>query len=340
MKKDYSLCFIIALSFICSAFIIYCYFKFNSSKLAFDIICFSFVVLLIFICYYMYLNKYINNILDNLSVLISNIIDKNEDEVFSTLNDDLLSKLQSNTIKLINILKAENRREHETKNEIQSLISDISHQLKTPCANLKMYFEFLKSDNLSQDERNEFIDVLDIQIKKLNFLIESMIKMSRLESNLINLKPKDTNLSDVCLTAIRQVYENARKKNIEIKFETKGDINIFVDEKWTAEAIFNILDNAVKYTSKDGAIKVSIEKYDLFCMVAIEDTGRGIAKKDLNDIFKRFYRGKDTENISGVGIGLFLSNEIITKQRGFIKVKSEVGVGSTFSIMFPINISE
>ena len=338
MKKDYSLYFISALGLVCSGFVIYSYVKFNNSNLSFDIMCFSFVILFIFICYYVHLNKYINNILDNLAMLINNIIDKNEDEVFSTLNDDLLSKLQSNIIKLINILKAENRREHETKNEIQSLISDISHQLKTPCANLKMYFEFLKNDDLSQDERNEFIDVLDIQIEKLNFLIESMIKMSRLESNIINLKPKETNLSDICLTAIRQIYEKARKKDIEIKFESKEDINIFIDEKWTAEAVFNILDNAVKYTPKDGLIKVSINTYDLFCMISIEDTGRGIEKKDINDIFKRFYRGEDTENINGVGIGLFLSNEIITKQKGFIKVKSEKGVGSIFSIMFPVNI--
>lgn len=111
-----------------------------------------------------------------------------------------------------------------------------------------MYFEFLKNDDLSQDERNEFIDVLDIQIEKLNFLIESMIKMSRLESNIINLKPRETDLSDICLTAIRQIYEKARKKHIEIKFESKEDINIFIDEKWTSEAVFNILDNAVKYT--------------------------------------------------------------------------------------------
>ncbi|MBE6063095.1 MAG: HAMP domain-containing histidine kinase [Clostridium butyricum] len=339
MKKDYSLCFIFVISILCIGFSIYSYLKYNNRNFSFDIICFSILLLLIFICYYMYINRYVNNILEKLNLLINNIIDKKEDEIFSTLNDDLLSKLQNNTIKLINILKAENEREHKSKNEIQSLISDISHQLKTPCTNLKMYFEFLKNEDLSSEERREFIDILDIQTQRLNFLIESMIKMSRLESNLINLKVKNTNLSDVCLMAIRQVYENARKKNIEIKFVAKDDINIFVDEKWSAEAIFNILDNAVKYTSSGGVIKVSLNEYDLFCMAEIKDTGMGIEKEDINNIFKRFYRGKNTDNINGVGIGLFLANEIITKEKGFIKVKSEKGVGSTFSVMLPIRNS-
>ncbi len=336
MKKDYSIYFFVFLGIVHSVFLFYIGYKYKDIHLISIFMFFCLIIFCIFLSYRYCLEKYIGNILNRLEILINNIIDKNEDEIFSVLNDDLLSKLQSKIIKLINILKAENKRQCDSKNEIKSLISDISHQLKTPFTNLKMYFDFLKNNEFSPEEREYFIDVINNQIEKLNFLIESMIKMTRLESSIINLKLRENSLEDVCLTVIRQVYEKARRKNIEIKFDSKCDLKLMIDGKWTSEAIFNMLDNSVKYTKEGGQITVSIKKYELFAMISIEDNGQGISKDEINNIFKRFYRGKNTENADGVGIGLYLAQEIISRQKGFIKVKSTEGLGSTFSVMLPI----
>ncbi|GAA0077358.1 HAMP domain-containing sensor histidine kinase [Clostridium sp. CTA-5] len=328
--------FSILLYVCCLVFVLYSAFvikQYNIVKLS---IIFSVLIILIFNGLIFYMNKYMCSILEKLTELINRIIDGNEEEIFSVLNDDLLSKLQSQTIKLTGILKSQNNRLEKEKDEIQSLISDISHQLKTPFANLKLYCELLKNNDISSEDRKEFISVINNQVQKLNFLMESMIKMSRLESDIINLKPKQVSLDEICLTAIKQVYEKAKLRNIEIELISKEDIAVFVDGKWTSEAIFNIIDNAVKYTDYNGKIIISTNCFEMFAMIEIKDNGIGIKKKEINNIFKRFYRGENVSNEEGVGIGLYLSREIILKQDGFIKVKSEKDKGSTFSLMMPL----
>jgi len=275
------------------------------------------------------------HILIQLSEVIESITDMNENEVFSVLNDDMLSKLQSQVIKLTNILKAQNRRIKYERDEIKSLISDISHQLKTPLANLKLYYEILQDTSISKEEYEEFNFNMKSQIEKLSFLLESMIKMSRLESGIIKLNPKKVSLNDICLTAIKQVYKKAKDKNIEIKFNDTEDIVLNIDKNWTTEAVFNIIDNAIKYTNNNGTIVVHSIKYEMFARINVTDNGIGIDEEEINSIFKRFYRGEGSENEEGVGIGLYLSRQIIEKQSGYIKVKSKPLKGSIFSIFIP-----
>ncbi len=297
---------------------------------------FSAIVILIFNGLIFCTNKYISSVLEKLTELINTIIDGNEEEIFSVLNDDLLSKLQNQTTKLTGILKSQNNRLRQEKGEIQSLISDISHQLKTPFANLKMYCEFLKSNDMTSEEREEFISIINNQIEKLGFLMESMIKMSRLECGIISLKPKQSSLDEICLEAIKQTYEKAKSKNIKIEFNSKEDITLIVDPKWTTEAVFNIIDNGVKYTNSYGKIVITTKCFEMFAMIEIKDNGIGIKEDEINNIFKRFYRGKNAEDENGIGIGLYLSREIVSMQTGFIKVKSEKNNGSIFSVMLPL----
>lgn len=326
----------ILLYLICLGFILFCTYVIKEDNITKLIIAFSIIVIVIFNVLIFSMNKYISSVLEKLTELINTIIDGNEEEVFSVLSDDLLSKLQNQTTKLTGILKSQNNRLRKEKGEIQSLISDISHQLKTPFANLKMYCEFLKSNDISSEEREEFISIICNQLEKLDFLMESMIKMSRLESGIILLKPKQSKLDEICLEAIKQAYEKAKSKNIEIEFNSKEDITLFIDEKWIIEAIFNIIDNGIKYTNSNGKIVITTKRFEMFVMVEIKDNGIGIKEREINNIFKRFYRGKNAENEDGVGIGLYLSREIISKQNGFIKVKSEEYKGSSFSVMLPL----
>lgn len=315
----------------------YIWFTLENAALLTVIIIFCAAIIGFSVIFIYILKKHMEHILNQLSLVISSITDMNTNEVFSVLNDDMLSKLQSQVIKLTNILKAQNARIKREGDEIKSLISDISHQLKTPLSNLKLYYELLLDTSISKEEYTEFSGNMQNQIEKLSFLLESMIKMSRLEGGIIKLIPNKTSLNDVCLTAIKQAYQKAKVKNIEIKFNTKGDIILSIDKNWTVEAIFNLLDNAIKYTDTNGTIIIDIMQYELFARIDIVDNGIGIDEKEINNIFKRFYRGEHTQKEEGVGLGLYLSREIILKQNGYIKVKSKLLEGSVFSVFLPLN---
>lgn len=337
MKLNFKICAYFAAIVMCSIWLAcYIWFTFENAALLTVIIIFCAAIIGFSIIFIYILKKHMEHILNQLSLVISSITDMNTNEVFSVLNDDMLSKLQSQVIKLTNILKAQNARIKREGDEIKSLISDISHQLKTPLSNLKLYYELLQDTTISKEEYTEFSGNMQNQIEKLSFLLESMIKMSRLEGGIIKLIPNKTSLNDVCLTAIKQVYQKAKIKNIEINFNTKEDIILSIDKNWTVEAIFNLLDNAVKYTDANGTIVIDIMQYELFARIDIVDNGIGIDEKEINNIFKRFYRGEHTQKEEGVGLGLYLSREIITKQNGYIKVKSKLLEGSVFSVFLPL----
>lgn len=296
--------------------------------------CFTIIILGIFYLQKIVFKNYINDILTKLSDMLATISDMNETEVFSMIDDSIFSKLQHQTLRLINILKSQNKKMEYEKNEIKSLISDIAHQLKTPLTNMKIYSEFLQYENLLEEDRIEFNKVIMLSLDKLCFLVESMIKMSRLESSIINLHKRPSEINESILSAITQLYKKAQLKNIKIEFSPKENIKLNYDEKWTTEAIFNIIENAIKYSHKDSTIFINVEKYEIFTRIDIKDEGIGISEEEIPKIFKRFYRGSNVLNEEGIGIGLYLSREIVTKQGGYIKVKSYKN-GSIFSIFLP-----
>jgi signal transduction histidine kinase len=280
------------------------------------------------------LKNYMTEIFIQLSDMLTTIIDMREEEIFSTSEDTLLSKLQHQTIKLTNILKEKNKQIEKDRNEIKTLISDIAHQLKTPLTNLKMYGELLQDESLNEEDRKEFNEIIMLSLNRLSFLIESMIKMSRLESGIIQLKPQSNNLVDTVLLAINQVQKKAKAKNMEIELKEIDKVKVTHDKNWLAEAFFNILENAVKYSEINGVIKITIQRYEMFARVDIKDNGVGIKEDELPKIFSRFYRGKNADEIEGIGIGLYLAREILSKHGGYIKVYSN-NTGSTFSVFLP-----
>lgn len=296
---------------------------------------FSIFIIGICIIFIILVSRNVSNTLEILSQTIESIIDDNPVDTFSTIEDTMLSKLQSQILKLSDILKFHSIKQKKEKDDITALISDISHQLKTPLANLNIYNSLLLDENLDHSKRIEFTKNMENQLEKLNWLLESLIKMSRLEAGIIKLNAENQSISQTVLQAISTSSNKAEEKGINIIFNA-GDISLVHDIKWTQEAIFNILDNAVKYSSKNTKINVSIMKYELFCRIDIKDEGDGIIESDINKIFTRFYRGENTKNIEGVGIGLFLSRKIISAQGGYIKAKSTLGKGSVFSVFLPI----
>lgn len=296
----------------------------------------SSLVICIYTAYAVLLIKHTRSVLIQLSEVIAGLIDGREDERFSFVEDNLFSKLLAQVAKLSSILTAQNIRLKNERDDIKSLITDISHQLKTPLANLRIYFDLLHDDSLTIAQRQEFMHNMQGQLENLGFLMDSMIKMSRLESGIIEINLQKASLNDTCLIAVRKVFQKAHKKNITIGFEAKREIILQHDQNWTAEAIFNMLENGVKYTSQGGRIDINIDKYEMFARIDIRDTGTGLKMAEINQIFKRFYRGENARREEGAGIGLYLSREIIEKQSGYIKVQSKKGEGSTFSVFLPL----
>lgn len=282
--------------------------------------------------FYTAVKKQMQDVFLQLSEVIAAITDMRETEIFSVLDDNMLSKLQSQVIKLSGILKMQNSKLEKEKNEIKSLISDIAHQLKNPLSNLNLYISFLKDRCLDESSRQEYVNNISNQLEKLNWLMESMIKMSRLESGIIQLKPEESSVNELLLTSLKQVYHKAERKGMDMEFIPDEDIKLTADIKWTSEAITNILENAVKYTGDGGRIEINVYKYEMYARIDIRDNGPGFEEAEINNIFKRFYRGPNARQQDGAGIGLYLSREIVTRQNGYIKVKSKPGEGSIFSV--------
>ncbi len=234
------------------------------------------------------------------------------------------------------------------KKQMRELISDISHQTKTPIANIKLYLEFLQEENLSEKGR-EFLNNLAGQTDKLDFLLQSMVKMSRLENGIIRIQSEHGNLYETLTQAVAEIVPLAAKKQIELSVDCPESYPLVHDRKWTEEAIFNVLDNAVKYMLTDkaclsqndrrscltGNIHIKVVRQEIFTKISISDTGKGIAPDRQAEIFTRFYREPEVHEQSGIGIGLYLTRKILELQGGYIEVRSEVGEGAEFSLYLP-----
>ena len=218
---------------------------------------------------------------------------------------------------------------------MQELISDISHQVKTQIANLQMVNATMLEQPMPEEKRQEFLRASGGQLDKLDFLMQAMIKTSRLETGVISLDRKTQPLYDTLAAALGGILLNAERKNIHVSVDCPTDLVLAHDRKWTSEALFNILDNAVKYTPAGGDIQVSVQSWELYVKIDITDNGKGIVENRQGMIFKRFYREEDVHDVEGIGIGLYLAREIVTMQGGYIKVTSAVGKGATFSVFLP-----
>lgn len=218
------------------------------------------------------------------------------------------------------------------KDKIKSLISDISHQTKTPIANLLLYSELLGEEDLPPDIRFH-VDAIQKQAEKLRFLIDSLVKLSRLENGILALSPKQEPLLPMLEDIRKQYASKAEKKGLRLQVMASKEKACF-DRRWTGEALGNLVDNAIKYTAS-GGVSIQASEYELFTRIDVKDTGIGIQEEELPKIFSRFYRSEAVQEKEGVGIGLYLVREIISSEGGYVKVASTPGKGSTFSLFLP-----
>ena len=283
---------------------------------------------------YVHLKHDVYEYTEKLDNAISHMLKNEELKTIPHENDDLWGKIYERLFRLSYLYTHKNLEISEEKDKLKELVSDISHQTKTPIANIKLYLDMME-DETDFNNNKEYLKKMNSQVDKLDFLLQNIVKMSRLETGTIKIQKQNVPLADTLAKAISNVVIKADKKNIKIDVQYDEQLVLKHDKKWTAEAIFNILDNAVKYTEVGGNIHIVVCRQELFTKISIEDTGKGIALERQATIFTRFYLEPEVHDKEGIGIGLYLARKIITQQNGYIEVQSQAGQGSKFMIYLP-----
>ena len=230
-------------------------------------------------------------------------------------------------------LETNDRQRQAERESVLSLVSDISHQLKTPLAALSLHLELLEDESLTKEERIEFLSECQTQTKKIQWFSDALLKIARLETGLITVDKINADLVKTIKEAISSVKPLAMFKGLTIEEYLPNSLEIAHDPVWTKEALVNIMDNAIKYSTV-GDITVTLEKSAIYTRIDISDTGVGIYPDEYAKVFTRFYRarGSDINRTEGTGLGLTIAREILRQQGGNIIVSSEKGKGSVFSI--------
>lgn len=226
----------------------------------------------------------------------------------------------------------------EEENNTKTLITNISHQLKTPLASLHMNHELATSSDLTKEERKEFEKQEMREIEKMEMLLDELVKLSKLEKHIITLHPKRQSIRQTIADAVSQVYGKAKGKQIDIQAEVDQDFSILHDRKWTVEALSNVIDNAIKYSEEQTIVQIRTHELTSCLLIEVEDEGMGISNDELHHIFKRFYRGDDAGKKvkDGVGVGLYLARNILEQQGGTIMAKRKSDQGTIFQITLPL----
>ena len=249
------------------------------------------------------------------------------------------SQLSQVEAKMFQYLLAHERSEkllQEEKDQIKTLISDISHQTKTPIANVSLYAQLL-AEKETDEQYKAYTELLVKQADKLQFLIDALVKSSRLETGIITLHTKKQAVLPLIENVVAAARPKAEEKRmtllVDVQKEEEGEaLTAAFDLKWTTEALYNIVDNAIKYAPEQTKIMLSVKSYELFVRIDVKDQGIGMCEEEIPQIFSRFYRGAKTYEVEGVGIGLYLARQIISNEGGYIKVQSKPNEGTTFSV--------
>ncbi len=248
--------------------------------------------------------------------------------------EDELSKLESKWVRFLSSSSLSDRQLKEEKAKIQELITDISHQTKTPLSGILLYTQLLQEEKLPASAV-PLVQEIARQAQKLEFLIQALLKTSRLETGVFQLSPSRQLLFPLLSQAREELASKAALKEIEILLPSFHEEAACFDLKWTKEALCNLLDNSIKYSPEGSRITLSLRPFEMFCAVDVTDEGPGIPQDELPKLFGRFCREETSGETEGVGIGLYLSREILSRQGGYLTASSSPGAGSTFSMFLP-----
>ena len=272
--------------------------------------------------------------MEALSEALEKLINGEAPETEGISQDTLPSKVRSQILRLGEIMKAKEQALGKEKEEIRGMIADTAHQLRTPLANMESYLELLETMDWEEKERENYLLALRESQEKIRFLTEGLIKMARLESRIIQIRKEARDLQETLLESILQVKKAAEEKHIEIRLEMTAGEQAPHDRQWLGEAVYNLLDNSVKYSEEYGQILMTVVRNEMFTEIRVRDWGRGIEEGEENLVFGRFYRGKNVSGEKGFGLGLYLAREIVHQHGGFLKLKRQEP-GLSVSIYLP-----
>ena len=291
---------------------------------------------ILFICIaWVLLKRTFSVFFTNLFVMMDKMMNGEAVPNFDHIDDTYVSQIYHQLNRLYDVLQMQQNSIEQEKSKVQSFVSDISHQLKTPLTNLHLLQEALKQPGISPEEYRDYLEKQGKQLDKIDFLIRALLKISQLENGLIQIQPRKASISQTILLALEGILVPAERKEIEVYYDNTTDYIVLHDPKWTSEALFNVMENAIKYTPQNGKLTILLNRTEKYIKISIKDTGIGIPPADLSNIFIRFWRG-NTNISEGNGIGLYLCKQIITLQHGYILVNSNVNSGSEFEIFLPL----
>lgn len=253
-----------------------------------------------------------------------------------TWQEKRLSRLENQLARVLSAGALSRRRLDDDRAHIQRLVSDVSHQVKTPLANILLYTDLLSEQPLP-DKPRQLVQEIERQSQKLEFLTDALVKTSRLEGGLVQVRPKLQPVRPLLDGLAATWAPRAQQKGIRLECPSGGDFCAAFDAKWTVEAVGNLLDNAVKYTppGEGACICLTAQKFTMFCRITVSDTGPGLDESEKAHIFERFYRGEGTGDAPGVGLGLYLARQIATLQGGYLRVDGRKGQGTAVSVFLP-----
>lgn len=294
------------------------------------IIIYTIFILLIFLKY----NNKKDKELKKITKYIEELNNKNYKLDIDENSEDELSILKNEIYKITVMLKENAENSIKDKINLKNSLSDISHQLKTPLTSIIIMLDnILENPNMDSSTRNEFIKDIKRQIVNINFLVASLLKLSKLDACSINFINKDEYIKDILYESIKNVSALCDLKNVTINLNGNEKAKIYCDFKWQVEAITNILKNCVEHSNENSKIDINYEQNKMYSKIEIQDYGTGILEKDLPHIFERFYKGENSSSES-IGIGLALAKSIIEKNNGYIIVDSKENIGTKFVIKY------
>ena len=299
-------------------------------------------VVLVFILFFILTIYYFKNIYSDIKYMTDYVYNRSEGRVFEMQNSNQegqMGLLKSELIKMTNILKEKVELLNNEKIFLNDTISDISHQLKTPMTSL-MILNDLMYEDIPKETKIEFLDKIKSQLTRMEWLIKSMLKLSKLDAKVIDFKKEKVSIKELVIRALQPSLIPIELKNIALNINGDDNAIYYGDINWSTEALLNIIKNCIEHTPKNGSLCITYEQNLLYSEIIIKDSGEGIDKKDLPHIFKRFYKGNNSSKEDSVGIGLAMAKSIIESQNGDIYVKSEINKGTEFHIVFHKSYSD
>ena len=286
------------------------------------------ILITIFVIYEFVKNRKLRKI----SYYLEQLYNKNYSLLVSSNNEGEISLLKNNIYKVTVMLREENDILKKEKNALSDSISDISHQIKTPLTSILVMLDILSSErNITEDRKNKIVHEITKQIKWINWLLVSLLKLAKLDTKTVNYKFESINLNEFINDCIKKLEILIEINNVNVVTKINENIEIYIDKDWMKEAVINIIKNAIEHSRENGEIDIECDTNSVYTSIKIIDHGEGINEDDLENIFKKFYRGKNSSKDS-IGVGLSLAKRIIEQQNGTITVKSELNKGTIFEI--------